>query len=585
MIPPRLPSEGSQRPGFPSSLVWSLASLFALGLAWWIAARELPAIILPGLGATVIALGRLLGEPETFTALGESLTTFVFGLLIAAVLGGALGLLSGLSQAARAALAPLIAILNAVPSVAWMGLAMIWFGLGAGPTVFLVVVTSAPILAAALQQAVRDRDPRFDELADVFELPRAARLRHVTAPPLLSSARGALLAMAGLGWKLTVMGEFLTASRGLGEQLVIAKAHMQTDRVIAITVVLVCTWVLIEGAMRLLAKFRSLVVRRAGNTSRTRPLATRCAGEARAEQTPAPSPPAAIACREVSLAHGGRIIAEQLSFSAIPGSVTAILGASGIGKSSLLRVLGGGAQPALGTIERSPGARTSWVFQEDRLLPWRTLEQNVSLFVRVPASAALTQLTDLGLEDAVDRQPAELSGGMRQRGALARAFLRESNLLLLDEPFAGLDVRRRRALIHDLQRMQREHPRTIIFVTHDVDDALALADRALVLGGAPTARITAQVDLSHLGPDRALDDPALAAPRRTLLTALLECPHARPGLSTHRSHSHSGVPHTCEQCQPASARAPAPAPTPAPTSSATPDSPASPIQLSESSHR
>lgn len=533
MIPRRSPRAGNPRPGFPAPLAWSLASVIALALAWWIAARELPAIILPGLGATAAAVGRLLREPETYVALGESLATFAGGLLIAAVLGCVLGLLSGLSGAARAALAPLIAILNAVPSVAWMGLAMIWFGLGAGPTVFLVVVTSAPILAAALQHAVRDRDPGFDELADAFDLPRATRLRHVTLPPLLSSARAALLAMAGLGWKLTVMGEFLTASRGLGEQLVVAKAHMQTDRVIAITVVLVCTWVLIEGGIRILAGLRSPGVRNTRNSSRVRLVTTRRAEPNRPGQPQVPSQPAGIDCRELSLAHGERLIAEHLSFSAAPGSITAILGASGIGKSSLLRVLGGTAQPAHGTIERAPDTRTAWVFQADRLLPWRTLEQNVALCAGVSADAAHAQLVALGLEDAVHRRPAELSGGMRQRGALARGFLRESGLLLLDEPFAGLDVRRRRALIHDVQRMQRERSRTIIFVTHDVDDALALADRALVLGGSPVARITAQLDLRHLGSDRALDDPALTAPRRALLAALLEGPDAPSGAQTH----------------------------------------------------
>lgn len=533
MIPRTSPGAGKPRSGFPAPLAWSLASVIALALAWWIAARELPAIILPGLGATAAAVGRLLREPETYVTLGESLATFAGGLLIAAVLGCVLGLLSGLSGAARAALAPLIAILNAVPSVAWMGLAMIWFGLGAGPTVFLVVVTSAPILAAALQHAVRDRDPGFDELADAFELPRATRLRHVTLPPLLSSARAALLAMAGLGWKLTVMGEFLTASRGLGEQLVVAKAHMQTDRVIAITVVLVCTWVVIEGGIRLLTGLRGTGHRSTPDAARVRPSSQGRGGPERPEPSRIPAQPDAIACREVSLAHGERLIAEHLSFSAAPGSITAILGASGIGKSSLLRVLGGTAQPAHGTVERAPDTRTAWVFQEDRLLPWRTLEHNVALFAGVSSDAARAQLAALGLADAAHRPPAELSGGMRQRGALARGFLRDSGLLLLDEPFAGLDVRRRRALIHDVQAMQRERPRTIVFVTHDVDDALALADRALVLGGSPVARITAQLDLRHLGSDRALDDPALTAPRRALLAALLEGPDAPSGAQTH----------------------------------------------------
>lgn len=515
---------GTRTPGFPAPFAWSVASLAVLGLAWFLASRSLPEIILPTIGATLTAVAGLIGDPATFTALGESLSSFALGLLLATGVGGALGILSGLSEAARAAFAPLIAILNAVPSVAWMGLAMIWFGLGAGPTVFLVVVTTSPILAAALQQAVRDRDPRYEELADVFELSPTARLRHLVLPPLLSSGYAALLAMAGLGWKLTVMGEFLTASRGLGEQLVVAKAHMQTDRVIAITVVLVLTWVLVEGALKLIAGVRiPRFPLRPADGRRGAAAAPTAAGPVGAA-----AQPSELNCHELSLAHGERVIASSLTFTAAAGSVTAILGPSGIGKSTLLHALGEIAYPRTGEIQRTPGARCSWVFQEDRLLPWRTLSENVALFAGVSTQAADAQLAALGLAEATGRSPAELSGGMRQRGALARGFLRESGLLLLDEPFAGLDVRRRRALIEDVKRMRLERARTIVFVTHDVDDALSLADHAIVLGGSPVARITEQLDLRHLGHDRALDDPALAAPRRRLLSALLDSSRDSP---------------------------------------------------------
>lgn len=524
----------------PHPLLWSLASIAVLLAAWHVAALRLPPIILPSIDSTVAACARLLAEPATWVALGASLGTFLAGFVIAAAVGALIGVATGLSAAVRGAFAPVLGLLGSVPTVAWMGLAMIWFGLGMGPTVFLVVATTTPILASALARAVSDRDQRFEELADVFELPSGARMRHVTLPPLLGSAQAALSAMAGLGWKLTVMGEFLTASRGLGELLVEAKAHLQTDRVIAITVLLVIVWAVIDLVLRAAtgARTRARRSRGAGTNPDPRP-----APAVIRAHDPAPSgrdrgardPEPLLRCRDVALGYDS-VVARGLSFSVRPGRVTAVLGASGIGKSSLLHVLGGLRAPLAGAVDRREGLRTSYVFQDDRLLPWRTVEQNVALLSAAPLPRARQQLAALGVADAADRMPDELSGGMRRRAALARGFLRDAELLLLDEPFAGLDPRRRAALIDDIERMRRQRDRAIVFVTHDVDDAMLLADEALVLGipdpprparsepsagETPAAEVVARVDLSGLGPSRTAGDPAAAALRARLLSALV----------------------------------------------------------------
>lgn len=508
---------GGQKLGLPAAYYWSFLSVALLTITWHVAAKALPDIILPSLGSTLNALWLLLSEPRSYLAALESFTTFAIALAIAASLGTVIGIASGLHSSVRAALAPILAICNAVPSVAWMGLAMIWFGLGAGPTGFLVVVTTTPILASALQTSVQTRDPKLEELATVFALPRRAKLRHVTLPPLFSSARAALISMAGLGWKLTIMGEFLTASRGLGEQLVIAKAHMQTDRVIAITLFLVTIWVVIEGTIKALSKLRI-----PHSTSRLNTLARR------AEHSDIPAQQSSLHCRELSFGYGHKTVAHDISFDAEPGSITAILGPSGIGKSSLLHVIGGMSPARSGSVNGIAADNISWVFQEDRLLPWRTLLENVVLFAGVSAQHARAQLSALGLADACDRLPGELSGGMRRRGALARAFLRNSQVLLLDEPFTGLDVRRRITLIDDIREMRAAKNQTIVFVTHDVEDALLLADQALVLGGAPCASVITHLDLRALGKDRSLDNSSLASARHTLLKALLQPTEPHP---------------------------------------------------------
>lgn len=516
---PRRARSGAAARRRPGLWAWSFASAVLLFVIWQAASSRLPPIILPDVGVTLSEFATLVSQARTYTALAQSLGTFVAGFLIAALLGALLGLACGLSARAYAAAAPLFALLNAVPAVAWMGLAMIWFGLGMGPTVFLIAVTATPILTTALTNAVRQRDQRLEELADVFESPRRARLRHVTLPPLLGSAHSALTAMAGLGWKLTVMGEFLTASRGLGEILVEAKAHLQTGRVIAITALLVIVWVGMEALLRAIASLK-IPSRRLPAQQRRDPVSSR-SGD-RAEETSETGP--LLRCVDVSLGYGQTVIAEGLSFEVEHGSVTAVLGASGAGKSSLLHVLADLHDPLAGAIERQSGLRTSYVFQDDRLLPWRTLEQNVAFFSGASSADARDQLAMLGLADAAQLMPGELSGGMRRRGALARGFLRDASLLLLDEPFAGLDIRRRVQLIVDIERMRRVRGQAIVFVTHDVDDALLLADHAIVLGGTRIAKIIDHIDLTHLGRRRALDDPAVSELRRRMLNALLRLP-------------------------------------------------------------
>jgi ABC-type nitrate/sulfonate/bicarbonate transport system ATPase subunit/ABC-type nitrate/sulfonate/bicarbonate transport system permease component len=501
-------------------------------LVWHLAASQLPSIIVPSIVSTVRAFGALVVEPDTWRSLSQSLASFACGIVLAAVLGAGVGLATGLSRRAHGFFAPVLGLLNSVPFVAWMGLAMIWFGLGMGPTVFLVIVTTAPILTAALARSLADRDPRYDELADAFGLSPGARLRHITLPPILGTAHASLLAMAGLGWKITVMGELLTASRGLGEILVEAKAHVQTDRVIAVTALLVLVWAVVEGGLRALARPRRATAACEAHADVSDEYWVRTSTGARTSAEEAVRDRALLRCDEVALGYG-TVIVDGVSFEVHPGRVLAILGPSGAGKSSLLRVLGGLHDPMSGTVERRDDVRSSIVFQDDRLLPWRTLEQNVSILSGVGHGDVRTHLERLGLLHAATQLPSALSGGMRRRAAFARGCLRDADLLLLDEPFTGLDPLRRAALIDDLESMRRIRHQAIVFVTHHVDDAVLLADEAVVLGGTAPARIIARVDLSALGRGRDAGDPSLSAPRAQLLSALLGEPST--------THAHAPV--------------------------------------------
>ena len=183
------------------------------------------------------------------------------------------------------------------------------------------------------------------------------------------------------------------------------------------------------------------------------------------------------------------------------GERVALLGPSGAGKSTLLLLLAGLATPTSGRIViggrdvSGPTPRATLMLQRPALLPWASVAENVGLGLTFSGAArrdpagAVRRVRDLlgavGLSDRADSRPSELSGGQQQRVALARALAPEPEVLLLDEPFSALDIATREALRADMSRIAQERGTTIVLVTHDIADALAISTRALVLGGRP----------------------------------------------------------------------------------------------------
>jgi sulfonate transport system ATP-binding protein len=228
--------------------------------------------------------------------------------------------------------------------------------------------------------------------------------------------------------------------------------------------------------------------------------------------------------RRVFDAGGG---VEGVHLRAAPGEIVVVAGASGCGKSTLLRIVAGLDHGFDGEVRldherlREPSPRIGVVFQEPRLLPWLTVQENV-LLATAGAEAdrprALALLDEVGLDGCAQLRPKALSGGMAQRVALARALLREPGLLLLDEPFAALDPPTRGRLQHLLLALVRERGTTVILVTHDVAEAVALADRILVLGGTP-GRPVAELPL-ELGRPRPRASAAVVALQERVLGLL-----------------------------------------------------------------
>ena len=213
---------------------------------------------------------------------------------------------------------------------------------------------------------------------------------------------------------------------------------------------------------------------------------------------------------------GGPPVLDHLSLTIPAGEFVVLLGRSGSGKSTLLRTLAGLDPVECGEVLR-PGA-VSVVFQESRLLPWRRVWQNVVLGQKGLATKkrALSVLAEVGLEHRVEAWPLTLSGGEAQRVALARALVRDPSFLMLDEPFAALDALSRIQMQALVLTLWRKHQCTTLLVTHDVDEALILADRVLVLENG-RIKIDLPVPLSR---PRRHADPVFEGLRCELLHAL-----------------------------------------------------------------
>ena len=225
---------------------------------------------------------------------------------------------------------------------------------------------------------------------------------------------------------------------------------------------------------------------------------------------------AAIAVRNLSRSFGGPAVLDNLSFSIANGEFVALLGRSGSGKSTLLRSLAG-LDTAPTECLSVPAARAV-VFQEPRLLPWKRVWRNVALGLRIKdaRSHALNALAEVELSHRVDAWPLTLSGGEAQRAALARALVRAPKLLLLDEPFAALDALTRLRMQALVSRLWQNHKPAVLLVTHDVDEALLLADRILVLIDGKIG-IDMKVQLDR---PRHYADPGFSTLRTKLLAAL-----------------------------------------------------------------
>lgn len=377
--------------------------------------------------------------------------------------GTLLAVLAGKVRFVKTLLSPLVTAVKAVPVASITVLALIWVS-SRNLSVLVSFLIALPIVYSNMLTGIESLDPKLREMAELFRIPAGSRFTGVYLSQLLPYFRSAAGLAMGLSWKSGTAAEVIGIPSGsIGEKLYEAKVYLETADLFAWTfAVILLSW----GSEKLFGLLISGAVK----------LVSRGAGYSR--RPVQEHDPSEIRLDGVTKRFGDNTVLENYSRTFPAGETTVIMGASGCGKTTLLMLVSGLLPPDSGRIASTPDAVYSAVFQEDRLCENLTAAANIRLVTGGGRSSGeiAEALTAVGLPDCADKPVRELSGGMKRRVALVRALLADSSVLLLDEPFKGLDKATREQVVGWCR--QRMKGKTAILVTHDEADHEAFTGSA-----------------------------------------------------------------------------------------------------------
>lgn len=472
--------------------------------------------LLPPPSRVISTFADLARSGDLATHIEATLFRVLWGFLLGVVAGTALGALTGTSELARRLFDLALQALRNIPSIAWVPLFILWFGIFETSKVLLIAAGVFFPIYLSLSAAILDLDRKLVEVGRIFRLSRAAMVWRVFLPATLPAYFVALRNGLGLGWMFVVAAEFMGASSGLGFLLIDGQMTGNTPVILASIIAFAILGKLTDWALFSLGRH---VLRWQDSVARARYRA------------------AVLDIHALSMRYpNGHRALDRVDLSVKAGEIIGVVGASGCGKSTLLRLLAGLAQPSGGEIRlngtpvTAPRPEIGLVFQEPRLMPWLTILDNVAFGIRYSdARERLLRcdevLARVGLAAFAYHWPRELSGGMAQRVSLARALVCKPAILLLDEPFSALDELTRYDLQEHLLDLWRIDRPTMVLVTHDIEEALFLSDRIVILKGQP-GRIEAATQI-RLPRPRERTASQIQSFKQELLRALRAPTHRR----------------------------------------------------------
>ncbi len=485
--------------GFLSYL--AAAVLFLLG--WELLSRAIHSpLILPAPFSVIKRLVSLCKQSEFYQHIGMTMGRVFLSFSISLVCGIIIGTLCGRFQTIKAALSVVTTTVRSTPVVSFILLALLWLGASAVP-VFVASLMTLPVILTAVSTAFSTIPRPLLDAAQVYELSPRQRFRHIVIPFLLPFLSEATSSCFGMAWKVVAAGEVLSLPKlGSGQLLYTAQVHLESADLLAVTLTIVLLSFSLEQVFSLLFRLLGKAHKQA---QRKRVVQETLQVKKRQNEAPANTwHPVPVLIDRFSIARSGKELYRDFTLRIAPGSTTALLAPSGAGKTTLLNriasLLSSKDDTFTGTVsfeneQEGQGAaihqRTSFLFQDARLFPSCTVFENVRLPLlslmppQEASSLTVRMLEECGLSDKLAAFPDELSGGQRQRVALARAFAFPSPLMLLDEAFQSQDLSLKLSLIGLYERLLAQQPRTVIFVTHDIREALSCCSRIILLKGCP----------------------------------------------------------------------------------------------------
>ncbi len=463
---------------------WAVVAWVAL---WQVAsmAWDIP-LLLPGpldVGARLLAL---VPDPAFWRRVLFSLARIAAGFAAGAVAGGIGALAASRWRAVEDLLAPPMALAKSVPVASITVLALVWLR-AANLAVLVVMLVVMPLVYESMLSGLRTTDPALDEAAALFGIGGGRLLRFFVMPRLYPHLEAALGTVLGMAWKAGVAAEVIGIPTGsLGEAVYDAKVYFDTAGLFAVTIAVVAassltTW-LVRSALRAL---EPAACGGAGHARRFETVDGRSAGSVTTSMG-GTGTQAGLVLEGVSKSYDARTVLEDVAFSVQPGTPVCLMAPSGSGKTTLLRIVAGLERADRGTVtmDDEPGwlPRVSMAFQDDRLAEQASAIANVRLPL-APGSRAWHEapelLRALGLGEMMLHPAGTCSGGERRRIALARALLAPHDILLLDEPFSGLDTARREHTAQLVRSLERN--RIVIIATHDFMDVKSFKARIIQL--------------------------------------------------------------------------------------------------------
>ncbi len=437
---------------------------------------------------------QLLAAPGTWTHLLITTARIFGGFLVAFILGLAAGLVSARPKI-ESLLRPMLLLMQGVPPILWAIPLILVLGFSRASPVIVIALICFPLVATNIAEGAKTVPLKLREMLDVFAPGTGPRIRELVIPHLRPFIAASIRLGVTLGIKASVVAEYFGANDGIGFQIQTAYQAFQVRKLFAWALLLI---LIILIADRIPPEVAALVRRisRRRHERRVWPVVTTAKSDPSVnelrERFTHPSPERAVELSGVSFSYQEkRPLIADVELRVETSEVAVVYGDSGTGKTTLLRLIAGVLEPQHGSVSRpsTPG----FVFQDDRFLPWRTNMQNVGTGLHfqgydmsaVYAFAAL-MIARVGLEGRELDFPDELSGGMKKRLAFARCFGSLPNIILMDEPFAGLDRAGRTELWRYFEELVLAHPVPAIIVTHFPEEVPeSLGARYYRLEGAP----------------------------------------------------------------------------------------------------